>query len=102
MLVEIDETQAAFADIYFRRDLYELLRGNSRADIEYLYALEADVRAILRSQQPEYIDSEKPMSRREWIIARITNDFSNTIMVSDPVEVYTDSPEQELQRLLAL
>ena len=100
MLVEAGDPNTGFAGIRFRRDLHTLLLFDPKADLNYLEALEADIRTMLQSVHPEYIDSDEPISRREWIISRIKNDFSDTVTVVDVSEVFTDSPEEEIERLV--
>jgi hypothetical protein len=100
MLIEIDDGERPFADLRFRRDLNQMEIGPE--EIQYLSGLEAEMRTMLRSHQAEYIDSGIPVSRRDWIISQVTNNFSNAVNVVDIADVYTDSPVAELDRLMTL
>jgi hypothetical protein len=100
MLVEIGEIEAGFADLVFRHDTERLLDLDPDADLEYLAALETDIRQLLASRDIEEIGSKGPTSRRAWIISQIENNFSNLITVSDPIIIEIESPEDELQKLL--
>jgi len=99
MLVEVGRDTNSFADISFRQDLETLLNLDPDADPEYLAAVERDIRALLRSTESAYIDSETPTSWREWVLRQIRENFANTLEVLDPTELETDSPAEALKTL---
>lgn len=102
MLVEIGQPEAGFSDIRFRRNFDQLLQMDPEADIKYIRELEVEIRRLLRLRKPGYIDSEQPISGHDWILSQITDGFSNTITVMDPIIVETDSPSEKLEGLLLL
>jgi hypothetical protein len=100
LLLEAGDTETSFADMLFRPDLEILLELDPNADLEYLRLLEKDIRNMLRSRHREYIDSDHPISRRDWILSRILNDFSNLVRVLGPVAVSADAAEPPAAELL--
>ena len=88
-----------FANISFRDDLRNLLKLDPNADLHFITALEKDIRKQLSSTAAECLDRPEPSSRRQWILTRIREDFSNCIVVSEALEIKTEKPEEALEQL---
>ena len=102
MLVEVSHSVTGFSDIRFRHNFDELLQLEPNADIDYIGELKVEIRRFLNRRTPEHVDSDRPTSRHDSILSQTTNSFSNTIIVTDPIMMETDSPSEDLEKLLLL
>lgn len=84
-LVMIETPKAGFADVRFTRDWRRLQCLDPRADIEWLEALQRDIRKRV-------VDIRDCGSVMRWL----TDSFSNLVQLSESKGCLTDDPEKEI------
>jgi len=78
-----------FADVRFTRDWARVRCADPQADIDILESLESDIRQQLQSSSES----------RKQIVYRLQDTLSNTLQLSEPSALLSESPTQDLERL---
>ena len=70
-VVLLEQGGAGFTEVRFTRDWRRVRCADSDVDVELLESYEEELRRLLQSEMPEVINYRGPISRREWLLARI-------------------------------
>src|SRR5437879_5455444 len=86
--------ESGYADLRFTRDWSRVRCVDPAADIEMLEAMEQEIRGQLNSASGE--------GKRESILKKLDDSFSNLVQVSGTKACLTESPQEEIESLARL
>jgi hypothetical protein len=102
VLLETSDGDSAFTDVRFTRDWRRVRCLDPEADVELLESFEGELRRLLQSRAHEAINYRPAMSRRDWLLHLIEDSFSNVLQLTPGKAVLTESPPEELGKLVQM